>query len=112
MNEIIDLGFIAAKLAAIKDEKARMMVDGASLIYNAAQVTRFRSMIVELSQYCNYIVFSARMRGEYTEEERRIVMECQRQIEECYQRMAKHDTMTLLDCISLLIEGFNQLSRK
>lgn len=112
MNEIIDLGFIAAKLATIKNEKARMMVGGASLIYNAAQIARFRSMIVELTQYCNCIVFSARMRGEYTEEEYRIVMDCQRQIEECYQQMAKHDTMTLLDGISLLIEGFNQLSRK
>ncbi len=69
-------------------------------------------MIVELSQYCNCIVFSARMRGGYTEEERRIVMDCKRQIEECYQQMSQHSTMTLLDSISLLIDGFNQLSRR
>lgn len=112
MNEIIDLGFIAAKLVAIKDEKARMIVGGASLIYNASQVARFRSMIVELSQFCNCIVFSAQMRGGYTEEEYRIVMDCQRQIEECHQQMVKHDTMTLLDSISLLIDGFNQLSKR
>lgn len=112
MNEIIDLGFIAAKLAAIKDEKARMMVGGASLVYNAAQVARYRAMIVELSQYCNCIVFSARMRGGYTEEEHRVVLDCQRQIEECNQQIAKHGTMTLIDGISLLIDGFNQLSRR
>ena len=28
MNEVIDLAFIAAKVAAMKDEKARMIVGG------------------------------------------------------------------------------------
>ena len=54
-NSVIDVAFIAAKVAAIKDEKARMIVGGASLVYNVAQIARFRSMIVELSQICNYI---------------------------------------------------------
>lgn len=45
MNE----AFIAAKIASIKDEKARMMVGSASIVYNIAQVARFRQMIVELS---------------------------------------------------------------
>ena len=112
MNEISDLGFIAAKLAAIKDEKARMLVGDASLVYNAAQVARYRAMIVELSQYCNSIVFLARMRGWYTKEEHHVVLDCQRQIEECYQQIEKHGTMTLIDSISLLIDGFNQLSRR
>lgn len=112
MNEIIDLGFIVARLAAIKNEKARMMVGGASLVYNTRQIARFRSMIVELSQYCNCIVFSARMRGEYTEEEYRIVMDCQRQIEECGNQIAKYGTMSVIDGISLLIEGLNKLSKQ
>ncbi len=112
MNEIIDLGFIAAKLAAIKDEKARMIVGGASLVYNAVQIARFRSMIVELSQYCNCIVLSARMRGGYTEEEYRVVMDCQRQIGECSNQIAKYGTMSVIDGISLLIDGLKKLSRQ
>ena len=42
-NSVIDVAFIAAKVAAIKDEKARMIVGGASLVYNVAQIARFRS---------------------------------------------------------------------
>ncbi len=89
-----------------------MMVGGAFLVYNAVQIARFRSMIVELSQYCNCIVFSARMRGGYTAKEYRIVMDYKRQIEECSNQIAKHGTMTLIDGISLLIDGLNQLSRR
>ena len=68
-NSVIDVAFIAAKVAAIKDEKARMIVGGASLVYNVAQIARFRSMIVELSQICNYIVSKAQIIGSYTLEE-------------------------------------------
>ncbi len=89
-----------------------MMVGGASFVYNAVHIARFRSMIVELSQYCNCIVFSARMRGGYTAEEYRIVMDCKRQIEECSNQIAKYGTMTLIDGISLLIDELNQLSRR
>ena len=32
-NSVIDVAFIAAKVAAIKDEKARMIVGGASFMY-------------------------------------------------------------------------------
>ena len=52
-NSVIDVAFIAAKVATIKNEKAKMIVGGASLVYNVAQIARFRSMIVELSQICN-----------------------------------------------------------
>lgn len=48
MNEIFDIAFITAKIAAIKDEKAKMIVATTSVVYNAAQIMRFRSMIVEL----------------------------------------------------------------
>ena len=66
MNDsVIDVAFIAAKVAAIKNEKARMIVGGASLVYNVAQIARFRSMIVELSQICNYIVSKAQIIGRY-----------------------------------------------
>lgn len=32
MNELIGIAFITAKIAAIKDEKARMMVGSASMV--------------------------------------------------------------------------------
>lgn len=40
-----------------------MIVEGASLAYNITQIARFRSMIVELSQICSYIVYIARSTG-------------------------------------------------
>ena len=45
MNELVDLGFLAAKVAAIGNEKAKMAVDGVSLAYNVMQINRFRHMI-------------------------------------------------------------------
>ena len=51
MNEVIDLAFIAAKVAAMKDEKARMIVGGVSLVYNVSQIARFKAMIVEFLNY-------------------------------------------------------------
>ena len=111
-NNIIDIAFIAAKIASIKDEKARMMVGGASIVYNIAQVARFRQMIVELSQICNYIVLKAQLIGSYTQEEYNLAKECQRQIQECNQQIAKHGTMTMLDGISLLIDAFSGMNRR
>ena len=48
MNNAIDLAFLTVKVAKLKDEKAKMIVEGASLAYNIAQVNSFRSMVVEL----------------------------------------------------------------
>ena len=62
-NTMIDVAFIAAKVAAIRNEKARMIVGGASLVYNVAQIVRFRSMIGELSQIYNCIVSKAQYIG-------------------------------------------------
>ena len=112
MNEAVDIAFIAAKVAAMKDEKARMIVGGASLVYNVSQIGRFKAMIVEFSQLCNYIVYIARLRGYYTQEEYNLVIECQHHIEECNQQIAKHGTMTILDGISLLIDGLSSLNKK
>ena len=111
-NTVIDVAFIAAKVAAIRNEKARMIVGGASLVYNVAQIARFRFMIVELSQICNYIVSKAQIVGSYTQEEYNLAIECQRQIEECYQQIAKYGTMTVIDGISLLIDAFSNLAKR
>ena len=89
-----------------------MIVEGASLAYNIAQVARFRSMIVELLQICNYIVYKARITGGCTQGEYDLALECQRQIEECNQQIAKHGTMTVVDGISLLMDMFGNLNKK
>lgn len=112
MNNAIDLAFLTVKVATLKDEKAKMIVEGASLAYNIVQVTRFRSMIVELSQICNYIVYKARITGECTQGEYDLALECQRQIEECNKQIAKHETMTMVDGISLLIDMLGNLNKK
>lgn len=40
-NDLIDIGFMAAKVAALNDERARIAVSGVSLIYNAAQFAKY-----------------------------------------------------------------------
>lgn len=112
MNNAIDLAFLTAKVATLKDEKAKMIVEGASLAYNIAQVARFRSMIVELLQICNYIVYRHGITGGCTQGEYDLALECQRQIEECNQQIAKHGTMTVVDGISLLMDMFGNLNKK
>lgn len=103
MNELVDLGFLAAKVAVIRDEKARMAVDSVSLAYNIVQVNRFRAMISELYQIGNYIAFNVIMRGSYTQQEYDLVMECQRQINECQNQISKHGVMSIIDGMSILI---------
>lgn len=113
MNDnTIDFAFIAAKVAAIKDDKARMIAGSASLVYNVAQVAQFRSIIVELFRICNYIVSKAQIVGSYTQEEYNLAVECQRQIEECYQQISKYGTMTIMDSIPLLIGAFSNLNKR
>ena len=63
MHELVDLGFLAAKVAAIGNEKAKMAVDGVSLAYNVMQINRFRHMISELYQIRNYVAFNASVTG-------------------------------------------------
>ena len=89
-----------------------MIVEGTSLVYNIAQVIRFRSMILELSQICNYIVYKVRITGGCTQWEYDLALECQRQIEECNKQIAKHETMTIVDGTSLLIDMLGNLNKK
>ena len=112
MNELVDFGFLAAKVAAIGNEKAKMAVDGASLAYNVVQINRFRSMMTELYQISNYIAFNARVRGCCTQQEYDLVMECQRQINECQDQISKHGVMSIVDGASLLVGIINTINRK
>ena len=112
MNTLIDTAFLAAKIATLNNEKAKLFVDAASFTYNVAEVSRLQSLIVEYSQICNYVVLNAKHRGYYTEEEYKLASDCQRYIQECSQQLAKHRTMTVVDGISLLLETLNGLEKK
>lgn len=112
MNELVDLGLLAAKVAAIRDDKARMVVDSVSLAYNIVQVNRFRSMITELYQIGNYIAFNARVRGYCTQQEYDLVMECQRQVNECQNQISKHGVMSIVDGVSLLVGIMNAFDKR
>ena len=112
MNELVDFGFLAAKVAAIGNEKAKMAVDGASLAYNVVQINRFRSMMTELYQISNYIAFNAIVRGYCTQQEYDLVMECQRQINDCQNHISKYGVMSIVDGASLLVGIINTINRK
>ena len=112
MNELVDFGFLAAKVAAIGNEKAKMAVDGVSLAYNVVQINRFRSMMTELYQISNYIAFNARVRGYCTQQEYDLVMECQRQINDCQNQISKHGVMSVIDGFSLLLDIINASNRR
>lgn len=112
MNNITDFVLMAAKIAAIKDEKARMIVGKVSLVYSIAQIAKFQSIIVELSKICSYIVYKAQFTGSYTQEEYNLAIECQRQIEDCNEQIAQHGTMTIIDSISLLVDALGNLGKR
>ena len=112
MNELVDLGILAAKVAAIGKEKAQMAVDGVSLAYNVMQINRFRHMISELYQIGNYIVFNASVRGYCTMQEYNIVLECQRQIKDCQNKISKHGVISVIDGVSLLMYIINASNRR
>ena len=112
MNELVDLGFLAAKVAAIGNEKAKMAVDGVSLAYNVMQVNRFRHMMSELYQIGNYIVFNASVRDYCTLQEYNLVLECQRQISDCQNQISKHGVMSVIDGFALLLDMISTSNRR
>lgn len=52
MTEPIDTAFLAAKVAALKDEKAKIFVDAASLAYNVAMVNRLTNIQKDYISVC------------------------------------------------------------
>lgn len=112
MNELIDTCFLAAKVAALKDEKAKLFVDGASLTYNVVMINQLMNIQRELISVCCTIDQVSRFRGYCTQEEYNVALECQKQIRECEQELVKHRTMTFFDCASLVISGLSMLLKK
>ena len=50
--------------------------------------------------------------GPYTQDEYNLAVDCQKQMEEYYQQIAKHGTMTILDGLSLLIDAFSGMDKR
>lgn len=112
MTQPIDIAFLAAKVAALRDEKAKVLVDSASLVYNVAMVNCLTNIQKEyISVYCT-IEQVARRRGYCTPEEYKLALECQHHIEECERELGKHKAMTVIDFTSLVVSGLSMLMKK
>lgn len=112
MNELIDLRFFAAKLATLKDEKAKIFVDIASLAYNVAMQNRLMNIQRELISICCTIDQYSSFRGYCTQEEYNLALECKHHIEECEVELRKHKVMTAIDFTSLVVSGLTMLMKK
>ncbi len=112
MTEPIDIAFLAAKIAALKDEKAKILVDAASLVYNVAMVNRLANIQKEYISVCCTIEQVARLRGYCTQEEYNLALECKHHIEECEMELRKHKVMTAVDFTSLVVSGLLGLRKE
>lgn len=112
MNEIVDTAFLAAKVAVLSDEKAKIFVDGASLVYNIAMVNNLANVQKEYISVCCTIEQVARFRGYCTQEEYNLALECKHHIEECEVELRKHKVMTAIDFTSLVVSGLTMLMKK
>jgi hypothetical protein len=111
-NNLIDLSFLAAKLAALNNERAKLVADGASAIYNAAQVCRLKSIISRYDQIAGYLLTVSQYRGYCTPEEYNMFVACRQQIEECNSQLAKYGLMTVIDSVSVMLDLLNGLNKK
>ncbi len=106
-NEIIDLGFLAAKVATLNNENAKMTVDGVSLVYNTAQIANFRNSIVEYQQILSHVVLHAQIYGT-TQQKLEIATQCKNGIDYCQLQINKHGTMAVVDMASILFNFFTK----
>lgn len=108
----LDTAFLAAKIAALKNEKAKILVDAASLAYNVAMVNRLTNIQKEFISVCCTIEQVARLRGYCTQEEWNLALECKHHIEECEMELRKHKVMTAIDFTSLVVSGLLRLRKR
>ena len=90
MLQPIDLAFLVAKAATLKEEKAKILVDVASLAYNVAMVNRLANIQKDYISICGTIDQVARLRGYCTQEEYNLAQECQHHVAECEVELRKY----------------------
>jgi hypothetical protein len=111
-SNLIDLSFFAAKLATLNNEKAKLVVDGASAIYNVTQVLRLRSIISQYDQIAGYLLTVSQYRGYCMPEEYNMFMLCKQQIKECNDQLVKYGVMTVIDSVSVMLDLLNGLNKR
>lgn len=109
MNYPLDTAFLAAKIAALKDEKAKIFVDGASLVYNVAMVNRLTNIQKEYISVCCTIEQVTCLIGYCTQEEYNLAIECKHHIEGSEVELRKHKVMTAVDFTSFVVSGLLKL---
>lgn len=112
MYHQIDIAFLSAKASALKDEKAKILVDAASLVYNAAMVNRLTHIQKDYISNCCAIDQIASLRGHCTQEEWNLALECKHHIEECKMEIRKRKVMTAIDFTGLVVSGLLMLRKK
>jgi hypothetical protein len=110
--DIIDTSFLALKVATLNDEKAKIIVEGASALYNATQVVRLKTLITQYSQTAGSLLSIVESRGYYTPEEYNLFVTCQQQIKECNEQLGKHGLMTVIDSVALMLDLFEKFSKQ
>jgi hypothetical protein len=111
-NNLIDLSFFAAKLATLNNERAKIVVNGASAIYNASQVFQLKMIISQYEQVAAYLLTVSQYRGYCTPEEYNMFVACRQQIEECDSQLTKYGIMTVIDSVSVMLDLLNGLNKK
>lgn len=111
-NELIDITFIAAKIAALNNEKARVTVGALSLVYNGSQFLYYQKMVAEYSQYLSVLTYKATVHGYAAQEDLVLANQCKEGIQFCQIQMAKHGGIAALDVASLLIDTISMLTKK
>lgn len=108
-NELIDLGFMAAKVAALQNDYAKMAVDGVSLAYNAVQIANYKAMITDYTQMLSVLSFSVQRKGYVTEQESQLAQACNNGIQQCQAQVLKHGIIAATDVASLIFGAINQV---
>lgn len=104
-NSLANMGFVVAKIVAMKNERTKILVDGLSLAYNVTQIVSLNAKIAELSELHDSIVCATLVRGCCTKAMLETMNECRRQVEEYSRQIAQHQFMSIIDCISLFVAG-------
>ena len=110
-SELIDISLLAAKVATMNDEKARMITGSVSLAYNATQFANFKSMAANYSEILSVLSLKSKY-GVLTPQEVALAQQCYDGIESCNQQLAKHGTLAAIDIASMLFDVISQSSKK
>lgn len=109
---VSDIAIMLAKIATFKNERARMVVNGVSVLYSITKIARLRNMLLELDDMLSCITFQTRINGGYSAEQESLRINCQEEIKYCNQQIAKYGIMACVDAISAGCGLYKSLTRR